>query len=87
MTGDSNKGLLETTASLESFIEKSAIACGYTCSICGKALRDRTAARNHVEAVHIPTQGHNCHVCGKFLKTRNALVIHVSRVHNLGKKY
>ena len=53
----------------------------YACTICGKTVRDKTAARNHIEALHIPSQGHSCEICGKFVKTKNALWIHMSRSH------
>ena len=55
--------------------------CGYNCNLCGKHCLDRTAARNHVEALHFPTKGHNCRLCGKFMKTKNALNNHMYRYH------
>lgn len=70
----------ESDTRLEMFIEKT--ETGYACTVCGKCVRDRSAARNHVEALHVPSQGHNCEICGKFLKTKNALWIHNSRIHN-----
>ena len=73
---------VDSVASLESCIEKSADG-SYTCTVCGKTVRDRSAARNHVEALHIPSQGHNCPDCGRFLKTKNALRNHVWRVHKM----
>jgi len=54
---------------------------GYTCVQCGKFCNDKSAARNHVEALHLPSAGHNCEVCGKFLKTKYALYTHNSRYH------
>ena len=70
---------MELEHNLEQYISKT--ETGYCCELCGKTVRDRTAARNHVEALHIPSQGYHCDLCGKFLKTKNALWIHVSRVH------
>ena len=72
--------LMELEHNLEQYISKT--ESGYCCALCGKTVRDRTAARNHVEALHIPSQGYHCDHCGKFLKTKNALWIHISRVHN-----
>lgn len=71
---------LELETTLERYVEK--IDMGYSCTFCGKIVRDRTAARNHVEALHIPSQGHTCLVCGKLMKTKNAYWIHMSRIHN-----
>lgn len=64
---------------LENLISKT--GSGYSCNQCGKHCLDRTAARNHVEALHFPSKGHTCPMCGKFMKTKNALNNHVYRHH------
>lgn len=71
----------DTAANLENYLEK-AEGPTYTCTICGKHCRDKSAGRNHVESMHIPSAGYNCDVCDKFIQTRNALKIHMSRYHN-----
>ncbi|XP_023339289.1 broad-complex core protein isoforms 1/2/3/4/5 isoform X15 [Eurytemora carolleeae] len=81
MTGDGNKGmkLEDLELNLENLISKT--GSGYSCNQCGKHCLDRTAARNHVEALHFPSKGHTCPMCGKFMKTKNALNNHVYRHH------
>ena len=50
----------------------------YICSICGKILRDKHNAKNHLECRHFPTVGgYSCTKCGKSLNTKNALNLHV----------
>ena len=75
---------LDLETNLESLITKN--AAGYTCNVCGKHCQDRSAARNHVEALHVPSSGHNCDLCGKFCKTKNALNVHMYRNHSKVKQ-
>lgn len=69
----------ELEAKIDTFIVRQDLR--YACTICGKTVRDKAAARNHIEALHIPSAGHTCTICGKMVKTKNALYIHISRVH------
>lgn len=66
-------------ANIDNFIVKSGSI--YTCSECGKQFQGKSAARNHLESIHFPSQGHNCDLCGKFMKTKHALYTHKSRYH------
>lgn len=70
---------LATAVDLEKCIIKS--GGGYNCSECGKFCLDKTAAKNHVEALHFPSHGHTCNYCGIHVKTKNALNNHVYRHH------
>ena len=50
---------------------------GYICSICGKAVRDKYAGKDHLEGKHFPTDGaYSCSKCEKQLNTRKALISH-----------
>ena len=50
---------------------------GYSCSLCSKQLRDKYAARDHLEFKHFPTYGgYHCDLCGKVINTRQALTSH-----------
>ena len=73
------KKFVQGLEQFEQYISKT--ESGYCCKLCNKTVRDKTAARNHVEALHIPSQGYNCENCEKGFKTKNALWIHVSRAH------
>ena len=73
-------------ADLETMLVQNPMGRGYICAVCGKHCGDRSGARNHVEALHLPSSGYNCDVCGKFLRTRNALNCHMYRNHSIGNK-
>ncbi len=73
-------------ADLETMLVQNPLGRGYICAVCGKHCGDRSGARNHVEALHLPSSGYNCELCGKFLRTRNALNCHMYRNHPTGNK-
>jgi hypothetical protein len=74
-------------ADLETMLVQNPLGRGYICAVCGKHCGDRSGARNHVEALHLPSpSGYNCEVCGRFLRTRNALNCHMYRNHSAGNK-
>ena len=61
---------------------------GYTCSLCSKQLRDKYAARDHLECKHFPTYGgYACPVCAKVMNTRNALTSHQSYCNRNNQLY
>ena len=49
----------------------------YQCKVCDRTLRDKYAAKDHLECKHFPTDGaYHCTLCGKSYNTRKSLIAH-----------
>ena len=57
----------------------------WSCTECGKSVRNRMTLRNHIEAQHILTPGFQCDICGFVSKTRHALRGHKDYNHKMKK--
>ena len=57
----------------------------WTCTLCQKAVRDKTNMTQHIEAKHIEGVSHSCNMCGKVGRSAYGLGKHRSRYHP-GKK-
>jgi len=55
----------------------------WTCTECGKSVKNRVHLRNHIEAQHIVTPGFPCDICGFVSKTRPALRGHKDYNHRI----
>ena len=56
---------------------------GWSCSLCGKTVRDKGNLATHIEANHIEGATHTCDMCGKISRSRNALRKHIYTYHKL----
>ena len=57
----------------------------WSCTACGKSIKNRMALRKHIEALHIETPGFPCEICGFVSKTRHALRLHKDNRHKVKK--
>ena len=55
----------------------------WTCTVCGKIVRDKTNLYQHIEANHMEGVSHHCNHCGKISRSKDSLRHHVSAQHKL----
>jgi len=79
---DQISNIEELDAKIIEYIEKTNGA-RWKCTVCGKTMKDKTAAKEHVE-VHFEGLAFSCEYCDKKLKSRKTLRSHTNRFH---KKY
>ena len=53
----------------------------WSCTVCGKIVRDKTNLYQHIEAKHMEGVSHPCNNCGKTCSSRDALRQHISAHH------
>ena len=71
---------------LEEYIEKDAESGLLICRSCGKANRNKTNIKNHVESIHFAGQFvYNCQMCSKTFNGKNSLSVHMSVAHKGAK--
>ena len=68
-------------ATIEAMMQK--INGLWTCSACGKSLKDRQDMRRHIEGNHLEGILYPCNHCNKTLRSRDALRIHIYRGHKI----
>ena len=78
---------LDLDGDIDSQIDKYILITGneWTCTECGKSVKNRVHLRNHIEAQHIVTPGFPCDICGFVSKTRPALRGHKDYNHKMKK--
>jgi hypothetical protein len=71
-----NKGMsIEELAAV--YLKKAETGTGYMCQVCGKRVRDRYAAQDHLECQHYPShERYTCEICGKKLHARKLYLGH-----------
>ena len=58
------------------------IGKGWKCTICNKATRDKTSAKEHVE-IHFEGLSFPCSECDAVLRSRNSLRFHINNKHKM----
>ena len=67
---------------LEEYIQKDAESGLFKCRTCGKANKNKTNIKNHIEAIHFPGQFvYSCSLCSKTFTGKNSLSVHMSVSH------
>jgi len=82
---ESAAGQKDIDRDIDSQIDKYMLNIGneWTCTECGKSVKNRVHLRNHIEAQHIVTPGFPCDICGFISKTRPALRGHKDYNHRI----
>ena len=71
----------ELDEQISSMMRKDEGTKGWTCTMCGKAARDKTNLSQHIEANHIEGASHTCNLCGKVSRSRHSLAFHMYSKH------